>query len=69
MFHELLSRDNEDGLATGQPEGIGSEPYLNGMSQGPMPEDALKDGHIRGRRKRFMKHSGYEAAIENSRIS
>ncbi len=28
--------------------GIGSEPYLNGTSQGPTPEDARKDGHIRG---------------------
>ncbi|MBT8407024.1 MAG: hypothetical protein KJP05_06160 [Deltaproteobacteria bacterium] len=24
-------------------------PYLNGTSQGPTPEDARKDGHIRGR--------------------
>jgi len=23
MFHELLSRDREDGLATGQPQGVG----------------------------------------------
>jgi hypothetical protein len=28
--------------------GIGSEAYLNGTSQGPTPEDAGKDGHIRG---------------------
>jgi hypothetical protein len=26
-------------------------PYLNGTSQGPTPEDARKDGHIRGRSK------------------
>jgi hypothetical protein len=26
-----------------------SEAYLNGTSQGPTPEDAGKDGHIRGR--------------------
>ncbi|MEE9531685.1 MAG: hypothetical protein V3W52_11870 [Syntrophobacteria bacterium] len=31
--------------------GIGSETYLNGTSQGPTPEDARKDGHIRGRSK------------------
>jgi hypothetical protein len=31
--------------------GIGSEAYLNGTSQGPTPEDARKDGHIRGRSK------------------
>ena len=29
--------------------GIGFEPYLNGTSQWPTPEDAKKDGHIRGR--------------------
>jgi len=49
IFHELLSRDREDGRATGQPQGIGSEAYLHGTSQGPTPEDARKDGHIRGR--------------------
>ena len=51
IFHELLSRDREDGRATGQPQGVGSEAYLNGTSQGPTPEDAGKDGHIRGRSK------------------
>ncbi len=58
MFHELMSRDHEDERATGQPQGIGSEAYLNGTSQEPIPEDAQKDGHIRGRSKRFMKHPG-----------
>jgi hypothetical protein len=43
IFHELLSRDHEDGCATGQPQGVGSEAYLNGTSQGPTPEDARKD--------------------------
>jgi hypothetical protein len=46
--------------------GIGPEPYLNGRSQGELglsqaggtPEDALKDGHIRGRSRKFMKHPG-----------
>jgi len=42
MFHELMSRDHEDELATGQPQGIGSEAYLNGTSQEPIPEDAQK---------------------------
>ena len=51
IFHELLSRDHEDGRATGQPQGVGSEAYLNGTSQGPTPEDAWKEGHIRGRSK------------------
>ena len=49
MFHELLSRDREDGGTTWQSQGVGSEAYLNGTSQGPAPEDARKDGHIRGR--------------------
>ena len=30
-------------------QGVGSEAYLTGTSQGPTPEDARKDGHIRGR--------------------
>ena len=51
MFHELLSRDREDGRATWQSQGVGSEAYLNGTSQGPTPEDVRKDGHIRGRSK------------------
>jgi len=32
IFHELLSRDHEDGRATWQPQGVGSEAYLNGTS-------------------------------------
>ena len=51
MFHELLSRDRKDGRATGQPQGVGPEAYLNGTSQGATPEDARKDGHILGRSK------------------
>jgi hypothetical protein len=49
MLHELQSRDREGGPATGQPQGVGPEAYLNGTSQGATPEDARKDGHIRGR--------------------
>jgi hypothetical protein len=49
MFHELQSRDREDGRATGQPQGVGPEAYLTGTSQGVTPEDARKDAHIRGR--------------------
>ncbi len=49
IFHELLSRDHEDGCATWQPQGVGSEAYLHGTSQLPTPEDVRKDGHIRGR--------------------
>jgi len=59
IFHELLSRDHEDGLATWQLQGVGSEAYLSGTSQGPIPEDARKEGHIRGRSKLFMKYPGW----------
>jgi hypothetical protein len=58
MLHEMVLPDHEDGRVTGQPQGFGPEEYLNGTSQGPTPEDARKDGHIRGRSKQFMKHPG-----------
>jgi hypothetical protein len=58
IFHESLSREHEDGWATGQPQDVGPEAYLNGTSQGPTSEDARKDGHIRGRSRRFMKYPG-----------
>ena len=58
MFHELPSRDRGEECATGQPQGVGSEAYLNSTSQGPSPEDAPKDGHIRGRSRRFLKFPG-----------
>ena len=38
--------------------GIRSEVYPNGTLQGPTPEDAGKDNHIRGRSKWFMKYLG-----------
>jgi hypothetical protein len=59
MFHESMSRDRADGCATGQPQGVGSEAYLNGTSQGPTPEDARKDGQVRGRSKRFIRYPGW----------
>jgi hypothetical protein len=58
MFHELLSRDHEDGRSIWQPQGVASEAYLNGTLQEPTPKDARKDGHIRGRSRLFMKHPG-----------
>ena len=56
MFYELPTRDREDDRATGLPQGLGSEAYLNSTSQGPTPEDARKDDHIRGLSRLFMKH-------------
>jgi len=58
MFHELLLRGCEDGLATGQSQGVGSEAYLNGTSRGSTAEDARQDGHIRNRSRLFMKYQG-----------
>ena len=58
MFHELLSRDRGDGCDTGQPQGVGSEAYLNSTSQGPTPEDARKDGQIHGRSRQLVKYPG-----------
>jgi hypothetical protein len=58
IFHELSSRDREDGRVKGKPQGVGSEAYLNGTSQGPTTEDARKDGQIRGRSRRFVKYPG-----------
>ena len=48
-----VAPDNRPGC-----RGIGPEAYLNGTSQGPTPEDARKDDHIRGRSRRIMKHPG-----------
>ena len=58
MFYELPSRDREDGRATGHPQDVGPEAYLNGTSQGATSEDAQKEGYIRGRSRSFMKHAG-----------
>ena len=58
IFHELPSRDREDGRATWQPQDVGPEAYLNGTSKGPISEDAGKNGHIRGRSRSFMKYPG-----------
>ena len=58
MFYELPSRDRGDGSATGQPQGIGSEAYLESTSQDTITEDARKDGHIRGRSRRFVNSAG-----------
>jgi hypothetical protein len=47
----------------GLSQGLGSEPYSNSTSQGPAPEDALKNGHIRGQSRRFV---NYRARLENN---
>ncbi|MGW8222165.1 MAG: hypothetical protein ACWGP1_08455 [Syntrophobacteria bacterium] len=55
----MVSRDRGDGLATGQPQDLASEAYLNSTSQGAGPEDARKDAHIRGRSSRLVNYPGY----------
>ena len=61
IIHETVSRDHEDRRATGQPQGLALEAYLNSTSQGSRPEDARKDGHIRGRSSRVVSNAGYPA--------
>ena len=58
IFHDSMSRDREDGRATGQSQGVGLEAYLDGTSQGPTSEDARKDGYIHGRSRRIVKYPG-----------
>ena len=65
MFHELQSRDREDGLATGQPQGVGPEAYLTGTSQGVTPENGRKEVHIRGSSNVINETSGL-VSIEHS---
>ena len=60
MFHESMSRDHEDELATGQPQGIGSEAYLSGTSQEAIPEDAQKEAIFMVRLRRIHETSGLE---------
>jgi hypothetical protein len=62
IMHETPPRDRGDGRATGQPScgiaGLRPEAYLFGTSQGPRPEDARKDGEIRGRSRWFAHNAG-----------
>jgi hypothetical protein len=75
IFDELLSRDHETGNPLAGLSGAQRArirwachlttagcwfPYLNGASQGPIPEDARKDVNIRGGSKLFMKYQGLE---------
>ena len=69
MFHELPSRDREDGRATGQPQGVGPEAYLNGTSQGTTTEDVRKDGHIiRARCAQLSPASGFPVSRSQQEI-
>ena len=54
--------------ATGKPQDVGSEAYLNRTSQGPTPEDARKDGHIRGRSRRLVKYLGYKYSVNHAEL-
>jgi hypothetical protein len=46
MFRKLMSRDREDGCATGQPQGLGPEAYLFSTSRGSLvlslPKEQLR---------------------------
>jgi hypothetical protein len=61
----LLSRDRGEGCATGQPQGIGSEAYLNSTSQDPILKDARKDVRIHGRSRQSVKYPGYNISGTN----
>ena len=43
-----VSRDCEDGRATGQPQDLVPEPHLNSTVQDEGSEDGRKDAHTRG---------------------
>jgi hypothetical protein len=69
MFHELPSRDREEGCASVQPQGVGSEAYLNSTPQGPTPEDARKDIHIiRARCAQLSPASGFPVSRSQQEI-
>jgi len=53
--HEIVI----DGCATGQPQGLESEAYLNSTSHGSRSEDAREAGHLRDRSRLFMTYVGY----------
>ena len=53
----------EMAVPPGNRKGVGAQAYLNSTSQGPTPEDARKDGHIRGRSRPFVKFPGYSGVI------
>jgi hypothetical protein len=44
------------GVPPGNRRVLVSRRIVNGTAQEPTPEDARKEGHIKGRSKRFMKH-------------
>ncbi|UCF00997.1 MAG: hypothetical protein JSV14_11465 [Deltaproteobacteria bacterium] len=49
--HREPARSGEAGGPPGNRRVLVPEAYLNSTSQGPTPEDALKDSHILGRSK------------------
>ena len=59
MFHDSVSRDREDGRATGHPQGLESEAYLNSTSQGePVLLRYAQDKFPRRRNTRGRPSSG-----------
>jgi hypothetical protein len=63
-MHGAASRDSEDELATEQPQGLGSEAYLNCTSQGPRPEDARQEDHIHCRSRRFVHNAELDDSLD-----
>ena len=68
IMHETPSRDRGGGRATGQPQGLGPEAYFFSTSQGTRPEDARKDGQIRGRSRWLVHNAGYATRPPGSNL-
>jgi hypothetical protein len=64
ILYELTLRDSGDALATGQPQELKSEAYLNSTSQGLRSEDAGGEDHIiRARCAPLSPASGFPVSL------
>ncbi|MGB5924358.1 MAG: hypothetical protein WBH36_19185 [Syntrophobacteria bacterium] len=68
IIRETVSPDRKDVRPTGQPQGLGPEPYLHNILLGEfvrsvtkefLPKDAWKDCNIRDRSNGFVNQAGY----------
>ncbi|MDH3774180.1 MAG: hypothetical protein OET42_07600 [Deltaproteobacteria bacterium] len=68
IIRETVSPDRKDVRPTGQPQGLGPEPYLHNILLGEfvrsatkevLPEDGWKDCNIRDRSNGFVNQAGY----------
>ncbi|MGB6928357.1 MAG: hypothetical protein WBH05_03975 [Syntrophobacteria bacterium] len=68
IIRETVSPDRKDVRPTGQPQGLGPEPYLHNILLGEfvrsatkevLPEDGWQDCNIRDRSNGFVNQAGY----------